>query len=227
MDQNISRKIYIYWKFHPVTSTLLLINFMLVLVLIFNGGFSSINLVAFGAIYPPFVLEDNQWYRLVTAMFLHGNIIHFLMNSLFLFYLGSHLERLIGQLRYGFLYAVAGIISSIFVVYFGPYNAITIGSSGSLFGIVGALLLLTFLKRSWFAPQEIKSIRQLVIINLILTFAIREISTPGHLGGLLTGLTLFYFLIPEEPDLPNKIKKFQKELQEKHHNINENDDDFI
>lgn len=209
MQPNTSNKLYLYWKFHPVTTTLILLNFMMVVVLIIDGGFSLANLVAYGAIFPPLIIEDNQWYRLVTAMFLHGNVFHFLMNSLFLYYLGSHLERLIGGFRYGIMYMIAGIMSSLSVLYLGDYGVVTIGASGSLFGIIGGLLLLTFVKRTWFTPQSIKSIRQLVIINLIITFAIPNISTPGHLGGLITGLTLFYFFIPDEPAFHKKIKTLQ------------------
>ena len=222
MQPNVSNKIYLFWKFHPVTTTLMLMNFMLVLVLIIGGGFSLANLIAYGAIYPPLIIEDNQWYRLVTAMFLHGNIFHFLMNTLFLYYLGSQLERFIGGFRYGVIYMIAGIISSLAVLYFGDYNVVTIGASGSLFGIVGGLLLLTFIKRSWFSPQAIKSIRQLVIINLVITFAIPNISTPGHLGGLITGLTLFYFFIPDEPAFHKKLRDLQETMDSSY----EKDDDL-
>jgi rhomboid protease GluP len=227
MQHSFKNSVYVFFKLHPVTFTILLINLMMIIVLMLFGGFDRLNLIAFGAIYPPYVIEDNQWHRLITAIFLHGGIVHFLGNSLVLFYLGSHLERLVGSVRYTVLYFFSGLVSSLFVVYLGNYGATTIGASGSIFGIVGALLLLTFLKPKWFSPQAIRSIRQLVLINLVLTFAIPFISIPGHIGGLIAGIILFYFMIPDEPYFQKKMESLRKQLYDSHMHENKEDDDHL
>jgi rhomboid protease GluP len=225
MENTTRDKLSIFIKFHPITSLILVINLMMVFVIIYLGGFKYENLIYLGGIRPDYVIEFNQWYRLFTAMFLHGSIIHFLGNSLVLFYLGSHLERLIGSLRFTILYFLSGTISSLAVVYFGGYRVLTIGASGAIFGIVGGLLLLTFIKKTWFTPQSIKSIRQLVVINLVLTFVVPFISIPGHIGGFIVGLTVFYFMIPSEPDYQKKIAKIREDFYNKQQQDAKKDDD--
>jgi rhomboid protease GluP len=192
-----------YINFHPITATLLSINLVMLFLLLFTGGFSTINLVNKGGIVPILVTENKEYYRIITAMFLHGGIIHFLSNSLVLFFIGGYLERMIGPKRYVAIYMLSGIASSLFVVLFGEPNVVTIGASGAIFGVMGALFLLTLKKETWFMPQTIKSIRNLMFINLIFTFIVPFISIPGHLGGLLFGIILMYFIIP---DLPYYLK---------------------
>jgi rhomboid protease GluP len=226
MERSLKNSFYIFFKIHPVTTTILLINFMLFVVLLFYGGFNLENLVDFGAIFPPFILENGQWYRIITAIFLHGGFVHFLSNSIVLFFLGSHLERLIGSLRYIIIYMISGIVSSLFVVYFGGYTVVTIGASGSIFGIVGALLLLTFLRKTWFSEQSKRSIRQLVIINLVLTFAIPNISIPGHLGGLIAGVIFFYFFIPKTPVFQKKVQQLREAYYQSNLKDKKEDDDL-
>ncbi|MCR3905471.1 MAG: rhomboid family intramembrane serine protease [Tenericutes bacterium] len=192
------KKLQIYYRLHPVTSLILLINFMMVIVLLLTDGFTVENLIYYGALVPSMVTEDGDYYRIFTAMILHGSILHFLMNSFVLYYLGGHMERLIGPIKYFIVYLLSGIVSSLFVVFFGP-NAATIGASGAIFGVMGGLLTLTFIRKQWLNPQAIRSIRQLMLINLVITFVIPGISRAGHIGGLVVGLILFFFITPEYP----------------------------
>jgi len=188
-----------YYKNHPVTSIIVIINLVMAILVMFSGGFSIANLISWGAIVPPLITEQKEYYRILTAMALHGSVIHFLMNSYVLFYIGGHLERFIGPIKYLIVYLVAGIISSLFVVFFGASNVVTIGASGAIFGVMGGLFMLTIKKASWFHPQAIRSIRNLMLINLVFTFIIPNISIPGHLGGLVAGVLLFFVITPDEP----------------------------
>lgn len=196
---DLIKKIQIYYRLHPVTSLILLINLMMVIVLTTTGGFGLDNLIRYGAIYPALVTEYNQYYRILTAMILHGSFLHFLMNSFVLYYLGGHMERLIGPFKYLVVYLLSGVVSSLFVIFLGPAGAVTIGASGAIFGVMGGLLTLTFIRKQWFNPQAIRSIRQLMVINLIITFVIPNISREGHIGGLIVGLLLFFIITPEYP----------------------------
>ncbi|MCF7932302.1 MAG: rhomboid family intramembrane serine protease [Acholeplasmataceae bacterium] len=202
------RKLYVH--FHPVTTFFLVGNAAMLLLVLYRGGFELDVLLELGAIYPPLIKAADQWYRLVSAMFLHGSLIHFLGNSLVLYYLGSHLERLLGGPKYFGLYMVSGIISSLTVVYLGAQNTITIGASGALFGVIGALLVLTFLKPTWFKGTAIRQIRQLVIINLVLTFAIPNISITGHIGGLVAGIVLIFLVVPKHPAFISKVNRLRE-----------------
>ena len=196
---NVQHYIKNYIRHKPINSLLIGINTVFLFVTLFSGGFDLVNLVNLGALFPPLVTENSEYFRLITAMFLHANIFHFLMNMYVLYYLGGHMEQLIGPRKYLLAYMASGIVSSLAVTYLGSDNVVTVGASGAIFGIMGGLLLLTFVRKEWFSPQTIRSIRNLMGLNLVLTFVIADISILGHLGGLITGLLLFYFIAPEKP----------------------------
>lgn len=188
-----------YIQTRPITSIILLINTIFLVTVLFTGGFSILHLIELGAIFPPLIIEQAEYFRWITGMFLHANIFHFLMNMYVLFYLGGHMERLIGPRRYLFIYMISGIGSSIAVTYLGESNVVTVGASGAIFGIMGGLLLLTFLRKHWFSPRTISSIRNLMLLNLVFTFVVPDVSIFGHLGGLVIGIALFFVMTPEYP----------------------------
>jgi len=193
------KKLKIYYLFHPVTSTIIIINLSMTILVFFSGGFTSMNLVSWGALVPYNVLELNEYHRILTATFLHGSIFHFLMNAYVLYYIGGNLERLLGPKKYLTIYLLSGIVSSLFVVFLADPFIPTIGASGSIFGVMGALFILTLKKNTWFPPRVISSIRNLILINLGFTFLVPNISVPGHLGGLVAGLLISLLLIPDKP----------------------------
>jgi rhomboid protease GluP len=213
MEHRTTDYIRRYIKLHPVTSILLLINLLMVFVVLLMGGFKNSVLLELGGLVPILVTEFNEYERLLFSMFLHGSIIHFLMNGLALFFLGGFLERYLGYVRYTLIYLLSGLGSSIAVVLFGP-NAITIGASGAIYGVVGALFLLITLRPNWFPPQAAKSIRTLIVVNLILTFVLPSISLEGHLGGLLVGVILIFPLIPKYPYFMMKNPRYKKFVEE-------------
>jgi len=172
----------------PVTTLIVLINTIMFLLTIIKGGFNSSTLIELGALYPPLVTEGHQYYRLITATFLHGSVFHFLSNILFgVIIISAGLEKLIGSWRFLIVYIGSGIISSIVVTLIGG-NAITIGASGSIFGVMGTFLIIIVYKTHMLTYSDQDYIKKLLIINLILTFFGPNISIPGHLGGLLGGL---------------------------------------
>lgn len=210
---NDSRRLSLFFRFAPITSLLLVLNLIMVFVVMFSGGFSTESLIERGALFYPLAVEGREYYRIITAMFLHGGILHFALNMLVLYYLGGHLERLVGPFRYTVLYFASGILSSIFVLMFSDPRTVTIGASGALFGIIGGLLMLTFLRSTWFSDQTIRSIRQLMIINLVLTFAIPNISVAGHIGGLVMGIALFFVIAPKRPYIYEKMIEMRQERE--------------
>ncbi len=213
MDQ-FERRFKAYFTFHPVTTVILIINTIMALLVLFSGGFTLQNLISWGGLVPPLVTELGQYYRMLTAMALHGSILHVLMNGYVLYYIGGHLERLIGPKRYAIVYLASGILSSLFVVFFGQPNVVTVGASGAIFGVMGFLLILTFRKPTWFPPSIAKSIKNLTLINLVITFLIPNISILGHLGGIVGGALLAFILTPDEPDY---LKRYIIENNERYY----------
>jgi membrane associated rhomboid family serine protease len=127
-------------------------------------------------------LAEGEWWRLLSAAFLHHGIFHLGMNMLILYLIGTPLEMALGRGRYLALYLVSALAGSAGALLLSP-GAITVGASGAIFGMFGAALVLERLGASALGG----SIMGLVIINLVITFTIPGISIGGHLGGFAGG----------------------------------------
>jgi membrane associated rhomboid family serine protease len=177
-----------------VTFTLIGINVGVFLVQLFLGA--ELMRMTSGWIYENGVLvgdlvnsdrelvgfNHGDWWRLITATFLHGSLVHLGMNMLVLWLIGPPVEEYFGHARYLLLYLVSGLAGSAGAFIFSG-GAPTVGASGAIFGIMGAALVLER-RRIWvFGGQALG----LVVVNLIITFAIPGISIGGHIGGLIGG----------------------------------------
>lgn len=141
-----------------------------------------------GSIYGEGVLRadavaDGDWWRLITAAFLHYGPIHLAMNMLALWWFGAALEQVLGRGRFVLLYLVSGLAGSAGALVVSP-NALTVGASGAIFGILGAALVLEQQRNYVFGGSALS----LIAINLIFTFAFPNVSIGGHLGGLVGGM---------------------------------------
>jgi membrane associated rhomboid family serine protease len=116
-------------------------------------------------------------------MFLHGSFLHIAFNMFALWWLGSVVEQSLGAVRYLLLYIASGLAGSTGAIISAPHSP-TVGASGAIFGLLGALLVLEYLQTGSFAGQAMT----LIIINLALSFAIPNISIGGHIGGLIGGI---------------------------------------
>jgi membrane associated rhomboid family serine protease len=134
-----------------------------------------------GALYGPAVAAGD-WWRLLTSTFLHSGVIHLAMNMFILWIVGAQLEESMGRARFLLLYLVAGLAGSAGALVLEP-NAVTVGASGSIFGLLGALLVLE--RQGTYVLGG--SVLGLVVINVAITFFIPGISVGGHLGGLAGG----------------------------------------
>jgi membrane associated rhomboid family serine protease len=144
-----------------------------------NGVGSSIFENGFLAAPP---IADGEWWRLVTAMFLHYGPLHLLLNMYALWIFGQALEGEIGHVRFLLLYLVAGLAGSAGALLLDPLVA-TVGASGAIFGVVGAGVVLELRRRYVFGGQALG----FLVLSLIFTFAISNVSIGGHLGGLAGG----------------------------------------
>ncbi|MET0415023.1 MAG: rhomboid family intramembrane serine protease, partial [Actinoplanes sp.] len=130
----------------------------------------------------PHGIAAGEWWRLVTAMFLHYGILHLLLNSMLLWQLGRYLESELGPLRFIGLYLLAGLGGNVAAYLFTPQNQPAAGSSTAIFGLVLAMFVVNRrLKR------DISALIPLLVINLLFTFSVPNISVAGHLGGLVVG----------------------------------------
>jgi membrane associated rhomboid family serine protease len=128
-------------------------------------------------------VQHGEWWRLVSAAFLHYGPIHIALNMFSLYYAGSILEAVIGRWRFLLLYMVSGLAGSAGAIFWSP-NSLTVGASGAIFGVLGGLLVLE--RRGHLATGG--QVLGLIVINLLFTFAVPGISRGGHIGGLIAGI---------------------------------------
>jgi membrane associated rhomboid family serine protease len=133
------------------------------------------------------LVHHGDWWRLITAAFLHGSIIHLAFNMLALWWIGAPVEEYLGRVRYIALYLVAGLAGSAGALLVSP-NLPVVGASGAIFGILGAMLILEWQMTGKLGGNAMS----LILLNLVLGFAFNgaggNISIGGHVGGLVGGI---------------------------------------
>ena len=161
-----------------------------------NNALSSV-LIAFGAKDNDLILQGQYW-RFVTPIFLHANLLHVGLNMLNLAVLGVFLERLVGHIRFLLIYVTTGIVSIIASFYFMPQE-ISVGASGAIFGLVGAYSVFVLMHRRAFRKGGIPALLWLIIVivgNLSIGFFVPNVDNYAHLGGLLSGCLLGWWFTP-------------------------------
>ena len=157
----------------------------------FGGGGDPEALNAMGAINP-WVFSEGQYWRLLTAMFLHIGLLHLLLNAWALYQLGSLFETLFGSARFTLTYFATGIAASIASA--ARTEGLAAGASGAIFGILGALIVAIWRKPRWRSQSWARSlVQQLMIwavINIAIGFRLEGIDNNAHIGGFVAGVIL-------------------------------------
>jgi len=181
----------------PVTWTLLGVSaVMFLLELALGAPEKPAELVRLGANVPALVREG-QWWRLVTAGFLHGNLTHIALNGMALMSVGALLEKLVGPTRLLVVALVAGIAGNLASAWFGG-GAMSVGASSCVFGLLGALLVVQLGKQASLPPQLVVSRRQWVFllgVNAAISF-LPGIDLSAHAGGFAAGAALGALFVP-------------------------------
>ena len=146
-------------------------------------------------------IAHGEYYRLITAMFLHFGLVHLLLNMYALWILGANLERALGPLRFTALYVLAGLGGNVAAYLFSAPNAPTAGASTAVFGIMAAIFVI--LRRLHLSVAPIVPV---IVINVIFTLTIANISVPGHLGGLAVGAIVAAILAYAPRDRRNLVQ---------------------
>jgi membrane associated rhomboid family serine protease len=141
------------------------------------------------ALFAPLV-TSGEWWRLITAGFLHGSIIHLLFNVYILWVIGSQLESIVGNVKFLTIYFVSLLGGSLASFWFSPFGSYSIGASGAIFGLMGAMLVVGR-KRN----LDISQITTLVAINVVIGFVLSGIDWRAHLGGLAAGAFFTWVLL--------------------------------
>jgi rhomboid protease GluP len=172
-----------------VTTTLLAINLVVFGIdLVLQALGRPRELLEAGAMVP-FLVAGGEWWRLLTAMFLHITLLHLAFNSLALYVFGQLMESALGSRRMLALYLVTGFAASAASFAFGNAAVAAAGASGAIFGMLGAWLAYNLRRRSLsLARSNIQSALLLIGINLVFGFTVPGIDNVAHIGGLIAGL---------------------------------------
>lgn len=158
--------------------------FMFMLVEVKGGSTNVETLIQFGAKYNPLILAG-EWWRFFTPIFLHIGLLHLLMNTLALYYLGTAVERMFGRWRFLWIYLFSGFSGSVASFLFT--DNLSAGASGAIFGCFGALLYVGVMNTQLFFRTIGTNVLFLIGINLVFGFTVPGIDNAGHIGGLAGG----------------------------------------
>jgi len=186
------------------TYVLLVANALVWLAMTLVGGSENpVILVLFGAKYTPLILAGQYW-RLLSAVFVHVGIAHLVFNAYALFSFGMEVERRFGRARFLALYLLSGVASS--TASFVGNPALSAGASGAVFGLAGASVAYYATYRDQFGAsgrRSLTSILMVVGINLVMGSIAPGIDNLGHVGGLIAGLGLGWAYCPRYAVSPN------------------------
>ncbi len=177
----IDRKI-IPW----VNITLVIINIVLYVVCTFTGDMLY-NIGTFGVMD---IIENGEWYRLLTNIFLHADIQHLVNNMLILYYIGNVVEKSVGHLPYALIYFLSGLSGDVFSagyeLFTGNYVS-SLGASGAVFGVEGAMLMLAILNKGKITEITAGRIAFVIAFSLYCGFTSSYVNNMAHIGGVLMG----------------------------------------
>ncbi len=191
MNKNIkeSRKINDLFKpKKPIITYILIAIMSIIMVLMYFVSKGSVNLITlykFGAL-----IKKGSILRLIISIFLHAGIIHLVMNIWALKILGTQTENFYGHIKTLIIFIYSGIIGNLISLLFMSENTISVGASGAIFGLMGAILYFAINQRTYIGEALKKEILPVIIINILLGFMITGINVEAHLGGLIGGILI-------------------------------------
>jgi rhomboid protease GluP len=192
----------------------------------------DLNLFLWGANHQPEVIGDGQYYRLLSSMFLHASIfdglgrynfsgsLHLIFNAYALYIFGTSVERFFGHLRFALVYLLGGLGGSVLSVVLGGPDTYSVGASGAVFAIFGAEFIFLYQHRKLLGAAGRARMQNLVVMG-VMNLAIGVLSSFGgsrvridnwaHLGGLIGGMALTwfigpFFLVRQHPDYTERVE---------------------
>ncbi len=188
----------------PLTYGIIAVNIVVYLFsALLSGNIADMDmqvLVDMGALYGPLVVLKGEWWRLFTAMFLHGGMTHILMNMFSLYLIGRGVEMYFEKKAYLSMYLFSGLLGGLASLSMHP-QSVGIGASGAIFGVFGALAGFFLAHREKIATQSKAFLKDFGIVlglNLVFGLSISSIDVSAHIGGLVVGL-IGGFVISKNP----------------------------
>ena len=173
-----------------VTNVLIALNVLVFFVVFALSGanLNVLNLLRYGALNS-ILVQNGEFWRLITAGFLHGGIFHLLFNMYSLYIIGMQIENFVGKWKFLAIYFCSMITASLMSCVISP-NSVSVGASGAIFGLLGALVYFGYHYRLYVGSVLRNQIIPLIHFNLLLGFMVSGIDNAAHIGGLIGGLLI-------------------------------------
>lgn len=177
-----------------VTIAMIVINVLVFLIMeLFGSTYDAAFVAKYGGMYPTLVSEEHQWWRLLTAGFIHFGVSHLLNNMVVLYAIGERLERVAGSFRMFVIYLVSllggSICSYAMMLRSGDY-AVSAGASGAVYGVIGGFLWLVILHRGHLEGITVKRLLVSIALMVYFGFSTGGVDNWAHIGGLLSGFLI-------------------------------------
>lgn len=185
-----------YIRWYPVTTALIVLNLLMMLLMEMTGSSLNIGtLFRFGAMFKADGFQP-EWWRYVSAIFLHIGWQHLLFNCFALYVFAAPLERMLGHVRYGVYYVLCGVIGNLFSYWLHTKTYIGAGASGAIYGVYGAYVFIALFRKDLLDEPSRKIIKMIVIIGFVHSLIlITRVDLWAHLGGFVGGLLLMALLV--------------------------------
>lgn len=190
----------------PVTMGIIALNILVYIITHFTPLFGGPEaMLEKGALSWYYVVENKEYYRILTSIFLHADWSHLVNNMIVLLFVGGNLEKVIGRWRYLFIYFAGGILAGLTSIGYNMWKeyaevvayqetTISIGASGAIFTIVGAVLFVVLINKGRLKEISIRQMIFFVILSLYSGIVNSQIDQAAHVGGFLAGVILAVIL---------------------------------
>ena len=181
-------------KIPVMTLILVLINVAVYLYVEFSGSsYDAEYMIQMGAVYDPLVLQNHEFFRLITHFFLHFGFDHLFNNMISLLILGYSLEQVTGKMRFVILYFLSGILAGVASIVYNIYvgqETVSCGASGAIYGLMGALLVLLIVGNRGRLSSEVP--RYILYIGISIYSGMQDptIDNAAHVGGFVAGVLI-------------------------------------
>ena len=198
-----------------MNGVLIILNVLYFLYLEIAGSSEdTVFMIHHGAMYAPFVVGYHQYYRLLTAVFMHFGINHIANNMLVLFVLGDNMERALGRVKYLIFYLLCGVganVVSMLVELNDPVPPVGAGASGAIFGVIGGLLYAVTVNRGRLEDLSTRQLVMIILFSLYFGFTSTGVDNVAHVAGLVIGIILAAILYRR----PKPVQEFWNQYYER------------
>ncbi len=192
------------FNIHPIlgNTAIIIINIAVFLAFeLFGRSVKGQLLYSRGALDAERVIKNQEYYRLLTCMFLHSGMDHIVNNMLILWFLGGYLERQAGHIKFLILYFATGILAGIASMSYNIYigrHVVSVGASGAIFGVVGAVAVNIFLHRKEAKELTARKMFLFLVLSIYGGFTTQGIDNVAHIGGAISGMVLGFIISRRE-----------------------------